>query len=102
MKSLFLDLNLFNSTKLTIAKSITRTLKQSTKMPDTTYPTAQTGKIDADSQAQPASEAAQPQGAKQFAFAAHQAHPGPAIPQNMPEQEGTKEERKAKAQELNK
>jgi hypothetical protein len=35
-------------------------------------------------------------------FAAHQAHPGPAIPQNMPEQEGTKEERQAKAQALNK
>ncbi|KAI1457275.1 hypothetical protein F4805DRAFT_457839 [Annulohypoxylon moriforme] len=71
-------------------------------MPDNTYPSPQTGKIDADSQAQPASEAAQPQGAKQFAFAAHQAHPGPAIPKDMPEQEGTKEERKVKAQELNK
>ncbi|KAI0897323.1 hypothetical protein F4806DRAFT_494996 [Annulohypoxylon nitens] len=71
-------------------------------MPDNTYPTPQTGKIDADFRPQPASEAAQPQGAKQFAFAAHKAHPGPAIPQNMPEQEGTKEERKAKAQELNK
>ncbi|KAI1407764.1 hypothetical protein F5Y13DRAFT_173977 [Hypoxylon sp. FL1857] len=70
-------------------------------MPDTTYPAAQTGKIDADSQPNPASEAAQPQGAKLFARAA-QAHPGPAIPQSMPEQEGTKEERQAKAKELNK
>ncbi|KAI0019118.1 hypothetical protein F4780DRAFT_468157 [Xylariomycetidae sp. FL0641] len=35
-------------------------------------------------------------------FAAHQAHPGPAVPQNMPEQEGTKEERQAKAKEMNK
>lgn len=69
-------------------------------MPDTTYPAAQTGKIDGDSQPNSASEAAQPQGAKQFA--AHKAHPGPAIPQNMPEQEGTKEERQAKAKELNK
>ncbi|KAI1320157.1 hypothetical protein F5Y16DRAFT_87139 [Xylariaceae sp. FL0255] len=38
-------------------------------------------------------------GAKEFA--AHKAHPGPAIPQDMPEQEGTKEERMAKAQALN-
>ncbi|KAI1114689.1 hypothetical protein F5Y14DRAFT_450770 [Nemania sp. NC0429] len=35
-------------------------------------------------------------------FAAFQAAPGPAIPQNMPEQEGTKEERQAKAKALNK
>ncbi|OTA56898.1 hypothetical protein K449DRAFT_375280 [Hypoxylon sp. EC38] len=71
-------------------------------MPDTTYPTAQqTGKVDADSQPNPASEAAQPQGAKQFAFAS-KAHPGPVVPQSMPEQEGTKEERQAKAKELNK
>lgn len=44
------------------------------------------------------------QGTQQDAgvFSAHQAHPGPAIPQSMPEQEGTKEERLAKAQELNK
>ncbi|KAI1379666.1 hypothetical protein F4677DRAFT_407175 [Hypoxylon crocopeplum] len=70
-------------------------------MPETTYPAAQqTGKIDADSKPNSASEAAQPQGAK--LFAAHKAHPGPAIPQSMPEQEGTKEERQAKAQELNK
>ncbi|KAI1140731.1 hypothetical protein F5Y05DRAFT_374684 [Hypoxylon sp. FL0543] len=71
-------------------------------MPDTTYPAAQTSKVDANSQPNPASEAAQPQGAKQSAFAAHKAHPGPAIPQSMPEQEGTKEERQAKAKELNK
>ncbi|KAI1399890.1 hypothetical protein F4819DRAFT_488117 [Hypoxylon fuscum] len=70
-------------------------------MPDTTFPSAQqTGKVDSDSQANPASEAAQPQGAKQFA--AHKAHPGPVVPQSMPEQEGTKEERQAKAKELNK
>ncbi|KAI0201753.1 hypothetical protein F4808DRAFT_97424 [Astrocystis sublimbata] len=36
------------------------------------------------------------------AFAAHKSAPGPAVPQNMPEQEGTKEERQAKAQALNK
>ncbi|KAI1261539.1 hypothetical protein F5Y18DRAFT_431124 [Xylariaceae sp. FL1019] len=40
------------------------------------------------------------QGAKQFA--AHKAHPGPAITQDMPKEEGTKEERLAKAKELNK
>ncbi|KAK6842567.1 hypothetical protein PG987_003427 [Apiospora arundinis] len=35
-----------------------------------------------------------PQGAKNTSVEAqaHQAHPGPAIPQSMPEQEGTKEE----------
>lgn len=60
----------------------------------------QTGKIDNELKAQPAQEASQPQGAKQFA--ATKAHPGPAIPQSMPEQEGTKEERQAKAKELNK
>ncbi|KAK6068495.1 hypothetical protein SCUP515_09493 [Seiridium cupressi] len=65
-----------------------------------TFPAAQTGKVDANSQPHDASEAAQPQGAK--AFAAHQAHPGPAVPQSMPEQEGSKEERQAKAKELNK
>ncbi|KAJ1335877.1 hypothetical protein MN608_02621 [Microdochium nivale] len=32
----------------------------------------------------------------------HTAKPGPAIPENMPGFEGTKEERLAKAQELNK
>ena len=37
-----------------------------------------------------------------IAAQAHSAHPGPAIPQSMPEQEGTKEERLAKAKELNK
>ncbi|CAJ2503818.1 Uu.00g112120.m01.CDS01 [Anthostomella pinea] len=35
-------------------------------------------------------------------FAAHKAHPGPAVPQSMPGQEGSKEERQAKAKELNK
>ncbi|KAI0118396.1 hypothetical protein GGR51DRAFT_499397 [Nemania sp. FL0031] len=34
-------------------------------------------------------------------FAAHKAAPGPVIPQNMPEQQGTKEERQAKAKALN-
>ncbi|KAK7952323.1 hypothetical protein PG997_004915 [Apiospora hydei] len=45
-----------------------------------------------------------PQDAKNTGIAAqaHTAHPGPAIPQSMPEQEGTKEERLAKAKELNK
>lgn len=60
----------------------------------------QTGKIDNEFHAQSDKEASQPQGAKQFA--AHQAHPGPAVPQSMPAQEGTKEERQAKAKELNK
>ncbi|KAF3068772.1 hypothetical protein V8C40DRAFT_239124 [Trichoderma camerunense] len=35
-------------------------------------------------------------------FAAHQAHPGPAISQQMPPQQGTKEERQARKEELNK
>lgn len=36
-------------------------------------------------------------------FAPHTANPGPAIPQDFNvQQEGTKDERKAKAQELNK
>ncbi|KAL7938057.1 hypothetical protein V8C35DRAFT_139932 [Trichoderma chlorosporum] len=35
-------------------------------------------------------------------FAAHQAHPGPAVAQEMPPQEGTKEERQARKEELNK
>ncbi|KAI8957133.1 hypothetical protein F5Y11DRAFT_352874 [Daldinia sp. FL1419] len=68
-------------------------------MPET-FPAAQTGKIDADSKPNSSSEAAQPQAAK--LFAAHKAHPGPVIPQSMPEQEGTKEERQARAKELNK
>lgn len=37
------------------------------------------------------------------AFQAHTAHPGPAIPKDFNvKEEGTKEERRAKAQELNK
>ncbi len=38
------------------------------------------------------------------AMAPHKAHPGPAIPKDMEhvKEEGTKEERKAKAQALNK
>ncbi|RFU74928.1 hypothetical protein TARUN_7322 [Trichoderma arundinaceum] len=55
-----------------------------------------------------------PQGEKQFSiqpinegsvdpkFAAHKAHPGPAITQQMPPQQGTKEERQARKEELNK
>ncbi|KAL5087709.1 hypothetical protein Trisim1_007573 [Trichoderma cf. simile WF8] len=35
-------------------------------------------------------------------FAAHQAHPGPAISQQMPPQQGSKEERQARKEELNK
>ncbi|KAF9879408.1 hypothetical protein CkaCkLH20_02951 [Colletotrichum karsti] len=36
-------------------------------------------------------------------FAAHQAHPGPAVPKDFnAQEEGTKEERRAKAEELNK
>ncbi|KAM0472404.1 hypothetical protein ACHAPE_000821 [Trichoderma viride] len=35
-------------------------------------------------------------------FAAHQAHPGPAVAKNMPSEEGTKEERQARKEELNK
>ncbi|KAI0003914.1 hypothetical protein F4779DRAFT_621663 [Xylariaceae sp. FL0662B] len=68
-------------------------------MPET-FPAAQTGKVDSNTQPNPPSEAAQPQGAKQFS--AFKAAPGPVIPQNMPEQEGTKDERQAKAKELNK
>ncbi|KAL7796512.1 hypothetical protein V8C37DRAFT_371998 [Trichoderma ceciliae] len=35
-------------------------------------------------------------------FAAHKAHPGPVIAQQMPPQQGTKEERQARKEELNK
>ncbi|KAG6034246.1 hypothetical protein E4U41_006611 [Claviceps citrina] len=35
-------------------------------------------------------------------FAAHQAHPGPVVTQNMPAQEGSKDDRKARKEELNK
>lgn len=35
-------------------------------------------------------------------FAAHSANPGPAIAQNMPAQEGSKEERQARKDALNK
>ncbi|KAG9258679.1 uncharacterized protein F5Z01DRAFT_670389 [Emericellopsis atlantica] len=35
-------------------------------------------------------------------FAPFNAHPGPAKPQNMPEQEGSKEDRQAKKEALNK
>ncbi|KAI0426911.1 hypothetical protein F5Y09DRAFT_47879 [Xylaria sp. FL1042] len=66
-------------------------------MPESTT-TQQTSKSNADTHRNPVAEAAEK--AKQFA--AHKAAPGPAIPQNMPEQEGTKEERQAKAQALNK
>jgi hypothetical protein len=34
--------------------------------------------------------------------AAHQAHPGPAIAQNMPAEEGSKEDRQKRQAELNK
>ncbi|KAI0125229.1 hypothetical protein BJ170DRAFT_636921 [Xylariales sp. AK1849] len=64
------------------------------------FPSPQTGKVDADSKPNDPKEASQFEGAK--AFAAHQAHPGPAVSQSMPEQEGSKEERQAKAKELNK
>ncbi|KAI0802468.1 hypothetical protein GGR55DRAFT_447413 [Xylaria sp. FL0064] len=57
----------------------------------------QTGKSNTDTPQNPVGQAAE-----QVKFAAHKAAPGPAIPQNMPEQEGTKEERQAKAQALNK
>ncbi len=60
----------------------------------------QAGKVEKEFKIQPHKETSQPQEAKQFA--ATKAHPGPAIPQNMPELEGTKEERQAKAKELNK
>jgi len=61
-------------------------------------PISQSGKSDANTQSNPITDAAK----KAEQFAAHKAHPGPVIPQNMPEQEGTKEERQVKAQELNK
>ncbi|KAL7917242.1 hypothetical protein ACQKWADRAFT_307265 [Trichoderma austrokoningii] len=35
-------------------------------------------------------------------YAAHQAQPGPAMVKNMPPQQGTKEERQARKEELNK
>ncbi|KAK2608686.1 hypothetical protein QQS21_002797 [Conoideocrella luteorostrata] len=35
-------------------------------------------------------------------FAPHHAHPGPAIAQNLPEQEGSKADRQARKEELNK
>jgi len=43
-----------------------------------------------------------PDNAAQGAFSAFKAKPGPAIPDNMPGFEGTKEERLAKAKEMNK
>lgn len=53
------------------------------------------------------------QGEKQFSIqpikdeakdkvSAFNAHPGPAVPKDMPQEEGTKEERKAKMEALNK
>lgn len=65
----------------------------------------QTGSVDKEFKTQPADEASQPQGSKNVTadqFNATRAHPGPAVPQSMPEQEGSKEERQAKAKELNK
>ncbi|KAI1504887.1 hypothetical protein F5X99DRAFT_370206 [Biscogniauxia marginata] len=59
----------------------------------------QTGKIDADTKPHTPSSAAEPKGINPFS--AHKAHPGPVVPQSMPEQEGTKEERQAKAKQLN-
>ncbi|KAK1590862.1 uncharacterized protein LY79DRAFT_553367 [Colletotrichum navitas] len=42
-------------------------------------------------------------GASDPKFSAHQAHPGPAIPKDFnAQEEGTKEERRAKAEALNK
>ncbi|KAG6289104.1 hypothetical protein E4U46_002797 [Claviceps purpurea] len=35
-------------------------------------------------------------------FAAHQAHPGPAMTENMPAQEGSKSDRHERKEELNK
>ncbi|KAI0487489.1 hypothetical protein F4859DRAFT_510060 [Xylaria cf. heliscus] len=60
--------------------------------------TTQTGNSNANTHPNPVAEAAD----KAKLFAAHKAAPGPVIPQNMPEQEGTKEERQAKAKALNK
>ncbi|KAI1815387.1 hypothetical protein GGS20DRAFT_584494 [Poronia punctata] len=65
-------------------------------MPENPFKT-QTGKSDAGTHSNPASEATK----KAEQFAAHKAHPGPVIPESMPPQEGTKEEREAKAQTLN-
>ncbi|KAI1181298.1 hypothetical protein F4777DRAFT_11354 [Nemania sp. FL0916] len=58
----------------------------------------QAGKTEGQTHSNPVHQAVDQ--AKQFA--AHKAAPGPAIPQNMPEQEGTKQERQAKAEALNK
>ncbi|TGJ81483.1 hypothetical protein E0Z10_g7290 [Xylaria hypoxylon] len=66
-------------------------------MPENT-PAQQTAKSDTNTHGNPLGEAAD----KAQQFAAHKAAPGPAIPQNMPEQEGTKEERQAQAKALNK
>ncbi|KAI1195166.1 hypothetical protein F5X97DRAFT_249749 [Nemania serpens] len=60
--------------------------------------TQQDNKSDAQTHQNPVGQAVDK--AKQFA--AFKATPGPAIPQNMPQQEGTKEEREAKAKALNK
>ncbi|KAG4258449.1 hypothetical protein FPRO03_03403 [Fusarium proliferatum] len=40
--------------------------------------------------------------AKDNLVSAFNAHPGPAVPKDMPQEEGTKEERKAKMEALNK
>ncbi|KAI1424570.1 hypothetical protein F5Y12DRAFT_715144 [Xylaria sp. FL1777] len=66
-------------------------------MPENTT-TEQTSKSSAGTHQNPVGEVAE----QAKLFAAHKAAPGPAIPQNMPEQEGTKEERQAKAKALNK
>ncbi|KAI0395593.1 hypothetical protein F5Y17DRAFT_188996 [Xylariaceae sp. FL0594] len=66
-------------------------------MPENPF-SQKTGQSDAHTQSNSVSDAAK----NAAQFAAHKAHPGPTIPQNMPEQEGTKEERQAKAKELNK
>ncbi|KAI0522264.1 hypothetical protein F5B22DRAFT_467637 [Xylaria bambusicola] len=68
-------------------------------MPDNS--TTQTGKSNADAHQNPVSKGIH-EAVDQAKFQAHKAAPGPAVPQNMPEQEGTKEERQAKAQALNK
>ncbi|KAI1126171.1 hypothetical protein F5Y10DRAFT_267412 [Nemania abortiva] len=62
-------------------------------MPSNTT-TQETGKSDAKTHPNPVPEVTDK-------FAAHKAAPGPVVPQNMPEQQGTKEERQAKAKAMN-
>jgi hypothetical protein len=59
-------------------------------------------KTESNASTHPIHDQGEPKGDK-VDFRYHEAHPGPAIPENFSaQQEGTKEEREAKAKELNK